>query len=206
MRSHYCGDVTEHYLQQQVEVCGWVHRRRDHGGVIFIDLRDRSGLLQVVFEPEQTEVFAQAEQLRSEFVIRAQGEVRERPEGQENHHLPTGKIEVVVKKLTILAQAETPPFPLDEHQKVSEEVRLTHRYVDLRRPEVQQRLMVRSKIATFMRRFLTEEGFLEIETPVLTRATPEGARDYLVPSRTHKGQFFDVHLTGTAEFLPEPKW
>ena len=190
MRSHYCGDVTEHYLQQHVEVCGWVHRRRDHGGVIFIDLRDHSGLVQVVFEPEQADVFAQAEQLRSEFVIRAHGEVRERPEGQENNNLPTGKIEVVVKKLTILAQAETPPFPLDEHQKVSEEVRLTHRYVDLRRPEVQQRLMVRSKIANFMRRFLTEEGFLEIETPVLTRATPEGARDYLVPSRTHKGQFF----------------
>ena len=190
MRSHYCSDVTEHYLQQRVEVCGWVQRRRDHGGVIFIDLRDRSGLVQVVFEPEQAEVFSQAEQLRSEFVIRAHGEVRERPEGQENNNLPTGKIEVVVKKLTILAQAETPPFPLDEHQKVSEEVRLTHRYVDLRRPEVQQRLMVRSKIADFMRRFLTEEGFLEIETPVLTRATPEGARDYLVPSRTHKGQFF----------------
>ena len=190
MRSHYCTEANEHLLGQVVTLCGWVHRRRDHGGVIFIDLRDRSGLVQVVFQPEQAAVFAQAEQLRSEFVVRVTGEICTRPAGQENPNMLTGAIEVITQDMEILARAETPPFPLDEHYKVSEEVRLKHRYVDLRRPEMQQRLLVRSRVANFMRRYLDEEGFVELETPILTRATPEGARDYLVPSRTHKGHFF----------------
>lgn len=190
MRSQYCAHVTEHHLNQQVEVAGWVHRRRDHGGVIFVDLRDRSGLLQVVFQPERADLFAQAEQLRSEYVICVKGQVTARPEGQENPNIPTGKVEVIVSELQIKAVAETPPFPLDEHQNVGEDVRLKYRYIDLRRPEAQKYLLLRSKVTSFMRRYLEEEGFLDIETPVLTRATPEGARDYLVPSRTHQGSFF----------------
>jgi len=189
MRSHYCGQVTEDLLGQDVVLCGWVHRRRDHGGVIFIDLRDREGLVQVVFDPDTEEAFAVAEQVRSEFVLQVEGRVRPRPEGTVNPDMITGKIEVLGRSLTVLNQAETPPFQLDE-EDVNEEVRLRYRYVDLRRPSMQRRLITRSHITRAMRDFLDEHGFIDIETPMLTKATPEGARDYLVPSRVHKGSFF----------------
>ena len=189
MRSHYCGQVTEDLLGQDVVLCGWVHRRRDHGGVIFIDLRDREGLVQVVFDPDTEEAFAVAEQVRSEFVLQVEGRVRPRPEGTVNPDMITGKIEVLGRSLTVLNQAETPPFQLDE-EDVNEEVRLRYRYVDLRRPSMQRRLIIRSHITRAMRDFLDEHGFIDIETPMLTKATPEGARDYLVPSRVHKGSFF----------------
>ncbi len=190
MRSHYCGTVTDNLLEKTVHICGWVHRRRDHGGIIFVDLRDRTGLLQVVFDPKHADMFALADSLRSEYVIQATGRVRLRPEGQENPNITTGKIEIDATNLTILNQAQTPPFPLDEHQNVGEDVRLKYRYIDLRRPDMQQRLVTRTNITQAMREFLVSENFLDIETPVLTKATPEGARDYLVPSRTHGGQFF----------------
>lgn len=190
MRTHYCGEVTEFFVGQTVSICGWVHRRRDHGGVIFLDVRDREGLLQVVFQPEQADLFANAESIRPEYVINVTGIVRERPQGQENPKMVTGKVEVLGRALTIFSRAETPPFPLEGHHPVSEEVRLKHRSVDLRRPEVQKRLIVRSQVTHLIRRFMEAEGFIDIETPVLTKATPEGARDYLVPSRTHPGQFF----------------
>jgi aspartyl-tRNA synthetase len=189
MRSHYCGQVTEDLLGQDVVLCGWVHRRRDHGGVIFIDLRDREGLVQVVFDPDTEEAFATAEQVRSEFVLQIEGRVRPRPEGTVNLDMMTGKIEVLGHSLTVLNQAQTPPFQLDE-EDVNEEVRLRYRYVDLRRPSMQKRLITRSHITRAMRDFLDAHGFIDIETPMLTKATPEGARDYLVPSRVHKGSFF----------------
>ncbi|NCF30202.1 MAG: aspartate--tRNA ligase [Gammaproteobacteria bacterium] len=189
MRSHYCGQVTEDLLGQEVVLCGWVHRRRDHGGVIFIDLRDREGLVQVVFDPDTEEAFATAEQVRGEFVLQVEGRVRPRPQGTVNPDMVTGKIEVLGHSLTVLNSAETPPFQLDE-EDVNEETRLRYRYVDLRRPFMQQRLIMRSRITRAIREFLDEQGFIDIETPMLTKATPEGARDYLVPSRVHKGSFF----------------
>lgn len=190
MRTFYCGDVTEKQLNNDVVVCGWVHRRRDHGGVIFIDLRDREGIVQVVFQPDAAELFAVAENIRNEYVLKISGLVSKRPEGTANDRMKTGQIEVIASKLEILNQAKTPPFPLNEHSKVSEEVRLQHRYIDLRRPEVQEKLIFRSKLTRLMREYLEDQGFLDIETPILTKATPEGARDYLVPSRTHPGSFF----------------
>jgi aspartyl-tRNA synthetase len=189
MRSHYCGQLNESLIDETVILCGWVHRRRDHGGVIFIDLRDREGLVQVVFDPENAEPFALAEQVRSEYVLRIQGVVRHRPEGTENKDLATGQVEVVGRHIDILNAAETPPFQLDETH-ISEDIRLRYRYLDLRRPQMLQRLQLRAKMTRLLRHFLDEQGFLEIETPMLTKATPEGARDYLVPSRTHPGQFF----------------
>ncbi len=189
MRSHFCGHVTEALIGETVTVCGWVNRRRDHGGVIFIDLRDREGLLQVVVDPDTPEAFAQAEQVRNEFVLRIEGRVRERPAGTENPNLASGQIEVLAKALEVLNTADTPPFQLDD-EDVGEETRLTYRYVDLRRPEMYQRLATRAKLTRAIRDFLDGEGFLDIETPMLTKATPEGARDYLVPSRTHPGSFF----------------
>jgi len=190
MRSHYCGDVNEKLEGQTVTVAGWMHRRRDHGGVIFIDLRDREGLVQVVCNPEDAESFAVAERVRSEYVLQIEGEVRLRPAGMDNGDLKSGKIEIVAKRLEILNSSETPPFPLTEQAEVSEDVRLRHRYIDLRRPEMLQKLRFRSKITSRLRSFLDDSGFLDIETPILTKATPEGARDYLVPSRTHEGSFF----------------
>ncbi|MDM8559921.1 aspartate--tRNA ligase [Candidatus Parabeggiatoa sp. HSG14] len=189
MRSHYCGQINESLIDKTITLCGWVHRRRDHGGVIFIDLRDREGVVQVVFDPNAASAFAIAEKVRSEYVLRIEGNVRFRPEGTRNAELPTGQIEVVVNNIEILNAAETPPFQLDE-ENVSEEIRLRYRYIDLRRPEMQARLKLRNKITHLLRQFFDEQGFLEIETPILTKATPEGARDYLVPSRTHSGQFF----------------
>ncbi|MDH4276118.1 MAG: aspartate--tRNA ligase [Gammaproteobacteria bacterium] len=189
MRSHYCGQVNENFINQTVTLCGWVHRRRDHGGVIFVDLRDREGLVQVVFDPTQAEVFATAERLRSEFVIQAIGVVRARPDGTVNPNLATGKIEVAVQQLTIFNRSETPPFQLDE-MDVSEEHRLRYRYLDLRRPQMFSRMRMRSQVARYIRNYLDNNGFMDIETPMLTKATPEGARDYLVPSRTHQGMFF----------------
>lgn len=189
MRTQYCGEVNESLIDQEVTVCGWVHRRRDHGGVIFIDLRDRSGMLQVVYDPDKPEIFMTAENVRNEFVLRVRGKVRHRPEGTTNPNMPTGMVEVLGLELEIINASETPPFVLDD-DSVSEEHRLRYRYLDLRRPEMLQRLQLRSKITTFLRNFLDENGFIEVETPMLTRATPEGARDYLVPSRTHAGEFF----------------
>ncbi len=189
MRSHYCGAVTEALLGQDVEICGWVHRRRDHGGVIFIDLRDREGVVQVVFDPDRAEAFAEAERVRSEYVLRIKGRVRERPAGTENPELPTGKIEILGHEIEILARSKPLPFQLDE-DNVGEEIRLRYRYLDLRRDEMQQRLKLRARVSAALRRFLDDNGFLDIETPMLTRATPEGARDYLVPSRVHPGEFY----------------
>lgn len=190
MRSHYCGDLRKEHIGQEVTLKGWVHRRRDHGGVIFLDVRDRQGLAQVVFDPDRAESFKLADSVRNEFVIELKGLVRDRPAGTVNADMPTGEIEVLGKELIILNKAETPPFQLDEHQQVGEDVRLRNRFIDLRRPEMQQKLRFRSRVTSEIRRFLDENGFLDIETPILTRATPEGARDYLVPSRTHEGSFF----------------
>jgi len=189
MRSHYCGEVNTAHIDQTVEFSGWVNRRRDHGGVIFIDLRDRSGLVQVVYDPDLPEVFATAEQVRNEFVIRVKGRVRARPEGTVNPDLPTGEVEVLGLELEILNRAETPPFQLDEDD-TSEELRLRYRYIDLRRPVMQERMILRALATRTLRRYLDDHGFLDIETPMLTKATPEGARDYLVPSRIHAGRFF----------------
>jgi aspartyl-tRNA synthetase len=182
--------LTESHLNQEVDLCGWVHRRRDHGGVIFIDLRDREGLVQVVFDPDHAEAFALAETVRSEYVLKVHGTVRRRPAGTENPNLPTGKIEVLATHLEILNKAETPPFPLESEIEVSEETRLRFRYIDLRRPVMQHRMKMRRDVVRFLRQFLDHHGFYEIETPFLTKATPEGARDYLVPSRTHPNHFF----------------
>lgn len=190
MRSHYCGQVTAESLDKEVKIVGWVHRRRDHGGVIFVDVRDREGVVQVVVAPEQKEAFAKAESLRSEFVIQAIGTVRRRPEGTVNPNLPTGEIEIAASELVILNRSEPLPFPIDEYHEVGEETRLHYRYLDIRRPEMLERLKFRAKIAQFLRHYLDEHGFIDVETPVLTRATPEGARDYLVPSRTRPGNFF----------------
>jgi aspartyl-tRNA synthetase len=188
MRSHYCGQVNEYLTGQEVTVAGWVHRRRDHGGVIFVDLRDREGLLQIVFDPDQPELFAEAERLRGEFVIQVRGVVRARPAGTANANLASGKIELLAKQLLLLNRSEPLPFQLDE--QVGEEVRLRYRYIDLRREEMSQRLRLRHRVTSAMRRYMDEHGFIDIETPMLTKATPEGARDYLVPSRTHPGSFF----------------
>ncbi|MEJ1382670.1 MAG: aspartate--tRNA ligase [Candidatus Sedimenticola sp. (ex Thyasira tokunagai)] len=190
MRTHYCGHLNASHIGQEVEVTGWVNRRRDHGGVIFIDLRDREGLVQVVYDPDRAEIFAIAEQVRNEFVLRVKGRVRGRPEGTVNSELPTGEVEILGLELEVLNQSDTPPFQLDEHENVSEEVRLRYRYIDLRRPEMQQRIRLRAAVTRALRNYLDDNGFLDIETPMLTKATPEGARDYLVPSRTHPGHFF----------------
>ena len=188
MRSHYCGQVNDALTGQEVTVAGWVHRRRDHGGVIFVDLRDREGLLQVVFDPDDPRLFAEAERLRGEFVIQVTGKVRERPGGTANANLASGKVELLAKQLVLLNRSDPLPFQLDE--QVSEEVRLRHRYIDLRREEMSQRLRQRHRMTTAMRHYMDAHGFIDIETPMLTKATPEGARDYLVPSRTHPGKFF----------------
>ena len=190
MRSHYCGALGTANIDETVTLCGWVDRRRDHGGVIFLDMRDRQGIVQVVFDPDTEEHFQRADRVRSEYVLRVTGRVRARSDATVNPAMATGQIEVLGKELEILNQAATPPFQLDEYTAVGEEVRLQYRYMDLRRQEMQQRLILRSKITSAVRNFLDAEGFLDIETPILTRATPEGARDYLVPSRTHPGQFF----------------
>jgi aspartyl-tRNA synthetase len=190
MRSHYCGDLRQENIDETVTLCGWVDRRRDHGGVIFLDMRDRGGIVQVVFDPDTGEHFQRADRVRPEYVLKITGRVRARGEGTVNPAMATGEIEVLGKELEVLNTAETPPFQMDEYTAVGEEVRLQYRYMDLRRHEMQQRLLLRSKITSAVRNFLDSEGFLDIETPILTRATPEGARDYLVPSRTHPGQFF----------------
>ena len=189
MRTHYCGKVSDESLGDTVTVCGWVHRRRDHGGVIFIDLRDHHGLVQAVFDPDTQESFSAAEQVRPEFVLKITGQVRPRPEGTVNPDLPTGEIEILARDIEILNTAETPPFHLDDID-VNEETRLKYRYVDLRRPDMQRRIRLRNLITRNLRNYLEDNNFLEIETPMLTMATPEGARDYLVPSRTHQGSFF----------------
>ena len=189
MRTHYCGTLDTSHIDQEVTLVGWAHRRRDHGGVIFVALRDRDGRVQVVIDPDTDETFANAERVRSEFVLQVKGRVRRRPEGTENPDMPTGEVEVLGKELLIVNTAETPPFHLDD-DTVSEEHRLRYRYIDLRRPEMLQRMRLRSEVTRELRYFLDNNGFLDIETPILTRATPEGARDYLVPSRTHPGEFF----------------
>ncbi|MBE9527027.1 MAG: aspartate--tRNA ligase [Proteobacteria bacterium] len=189
MRSHYCGQLTEENIDQEVTLSGWVHRRRDHGGVIFVDLRDRAGITQIVFDPDIPEMFLQAERVRNEFVLQIKGKVRKRPEGTGNPEMVTGQIEVLALDLNVLNASETPPFQLDD-EDVSEEHRLRYRYIDLRRPEMQQRLVLRAKITRLLRNYLDDNEFLDVETPILTKATPEGARDYLVPSRTHQGEFF----------------
>jgi len=190
MRSNYCGELNESFVDQEVQLCGWVHRRRDHGGVIFLDVRDREGIAQVVYDPDTVESFAIAEGVRNEFVVRVTGIVRLRPEGTVNTDMGTGKIEVLGKQLEILNAAETPPIHLDDHSEVGEDIRLRYRYIDLRRPEMAERLRFRSKVTNSVRNFLDGNGFVDVETPLLTKATPEGARDYLVPSRTHPNKFF----------------
>ena len=190
MRSHYCGAVNEQHIGQEVTICGWVHRRRDHGGVIFLDMRDREGVAQIVFDPDTEESFASAERVRNEYVLQIKGVVRARPEGTTNKEMSTGQIEILGKELTILNAAETPPFPLDNYIEVGEETRLKYRFMDLRRPEMLNKLIFRSKVTNYIRNYLHENNFMDVETPILTRATPEGARDYLVPSRTHQGSFF----------------
>lgn len=189
MRTHYCGLVSESLLDQQVVLTGWVNRRRDHGGVIFIDLRDREGLVQVVINPDNAVMFEVAEKIRNEYVIKVTGIVKHRLEGTANSNLFSGKIEVIGTACEILNRSEALPFQIDE-EAVSEEVRLKYRYLDLRRPDMQKRMMLRSKVVREIRNFMDDAGFLDIETPMLTKATPEGARDYLVPSRTHQGEFF----------------
>ncbi|MEO6697422.1 MAG: aspartate--tRNA ligase, partial [Gammaproteobacteria bacterium] len=189
MRSHYCGHLNSSLEGQHVTLCGWVHRRRDHGGVIFIDLRDREGLVQLVFDPANHDTFSIAERVRNEFVLRVTGLVRHRPEGTENPHLATGQVEMLAEHLEILNSAQPLPFQLDE-ENVNEETRLRYRYIDLRRAEMQARFRLRARVTHSLREFLDRHGFLDIETPCLTKATPEGARDYLVPSRTHPGEFF----------------
>src|ERR1044071_8413661 len=188
MRSHYCGQVNESLIGNQIAVAGWVHRRRDHGGVIFIDLRDREGLLQVVFDPDAKAMFAEAQRLRSEFCIRVSGRVRARPGNSANPNLASGQVELLAQELEILSRDETPPFHHDED--TNEELRLKYRYLALRREVMQQRLRLRHRVTQAMRAYLDGNGFIDIETPMLTKATPEGARDYLVPSRTHPGHFF----------------
>ncbi len=190
MRTHYCGEVKKTEVGQEVEVCGWVHRRRDHGGVIFLDVRDRSGIVQVVYDPDTEDSFATADRVRNEFVLRAKGLVRDRPDGTLNPEMATGEVEILGGQLEILNAALTPPFQLDEYSEAGEDVRLKYRYMDLRRPEMQEKLKVRAQITSAIRSVLEEENFLEVETPTLSKSTPEGARDYLVPSRTYPGQFF----------------
>ena len=188
MRSHYCGALTAQHVGQSVSLCGWVNRRRDLGGLIFVDLRDRDGLVQVFFDPDRTDLFAQAAELRHEFCVQINGVVRARPDSQVNKDMATGAVEVYADSLTILNKS--PALPLDFNQNNSEEQRLKYRYLDLRRPVMSEKLKFRAKVTSFVRNFMDSHGFMDIETPILTKATPEGARDYLVPSRTHKGQFF----------------
>ncbi|WP_077335971.1 aspartate--tRNA ligase [Vibrio ruber] len=188
MRSHYCGHLNKSLVGQNVELCGWVNRRRDLGGLIFIDMRDREGLVQVVVDPDMADIFEVANQLRSEFCIRLTGEVRARPDSQINRDMATGEVEILATELEIINRSDV--LPLDFNQKNSEEQRLKYRYLDLRRPEMSDRIKLRARASSFVRRFLDGQGFLDIETPVLTKATPEGARDYLVPSRVHKGKFY----------------
>lgn len=192
MRSHYCGEIDETYVGKDVELCGWVHFRRDLGGLIFLEIRDRSGLVQVVFAPDEIpkEIFKKAENTRREYVVRINGTVRLRPAGTENKTLPTGKIEIAAEEIKILSESEPPPFYPAEYQNVSEEVRLKYRFIDLRRPEMHHRFKFRAAVTRAMRNYLDAQGFLDIETPILTRATPEGARDYLVPSRNFTGSFY----------------
>ncbi len=190
MRTHYCGHVNESHLDQDVDVCGWVHNRRDHGGVIFIDLRDREGVVQVVFDPDTRESFAMAERVRGEYILKIRGKVRCRPDGTVNDNIPTGKVEILGKNLEILSVAETPPFVVDDELDANEDIRLRYRYIDLRRPQMLERIQFRSRVTHYLRDFLNNHGFLDVETPILTKSTPEGARDYLVPSRTHNGEFF----------------
>ncbi len=190
MRSNYCGELNEAFVGYEVELCGWVHRRRDHGGVIFLDVRDREGIAQVVVDPDTVESFAIAEGVRNEFVIKVTGIVRLRPEGTVNNDMSTGEIEVLGKQLEVLNTANTPPIHLDDHAEIGEDIRLRYRYIDLRRPEMAERLRFRSRVTNTVRNFLDYNGFVDVETPLLTRATPEGARDYLVPSRTHPNKFF----------------
>ncbi len=189
MRSYYCGDLRESHIDETVTVAGWVHRRRDHGGVIFSDLRDREGLVQLVFDPENADLFARADRLRPETVAVVTGYVRRRPEGTQNPKLPIGMVEVVAQSMDLVNQAKTPPFHPEETE-VGEETRLRYRYIDLRKARMQANLRLRARVTRSLRRFLDERGFIDVETPVLTRSTPEGARDYLVPSRTHRGEFF----------------
>ena len=189
MRSHYCGQVDESLIDQRVALCGWVHSYRDHGGLIFIDLRDCAGIVQVVFDPVDSQVFALAEGIRNEYVLRVRGPVRQRPAGTENPGLSTGQVEVVGAQLEILNESEVLPFQLDEPD-VGEAVRLRHRYLDLRRPVMQENMRLRHRVTATLRRFLENQGFVDIETPMLTKSTPEGARDYLVPARTYPGHFF----------------
>ena len=189
-RSHYCGQVNETLSGTEVIVSGWVHHRRDHGGVIFIDLRDREGLVQIVFDPEKPDLFKLAESLRNEYVITVRGKVRPRPAGTENPNLTSGKIEIQALELILLNTSEPIPFSLDDYYHVGEAVRLQHRYLDLRRPEMQKRLKLRAAAARIIHQYMDANGFLEIETPMLTKTTPEGSRDYLVPSRTYPGEFY----------------
>ncbi|MFZ1833896.1 MAG: aspartate--tRNA ligase, partial [Pseudomonadales bacterium] len=190
MRTHYCGDISTAHVAQEVTLCGWADRRRDHGGVIFVDLRDREGIVQVVFDPDSGEHFDTADRVRSEYVLRVRGRVRARGEGTVNPAMKTGQVEVYALEVEILNSSDTPPFQLDEHVSVGEETRLRYRYLDLRRPEMLNNLRLRSDVTMAIRNFLGTRGFMDVETPMLTRATPEGARDYLVPSRTHPGRFF----------------
>ena len=190
MRSNYCGELSKKHINKTITVCGWVHRRRDHGGVIFLDIRDKTGIVQVVVNPENKKSFSLAEKIRSEFVLKISGKVNERPEDAENADLTTGVIEIIADEIIVLNEAETPAFPLDQSAEVSEEVRLKNRTLDLRRPEMQKNLETKSKISQIVRKELEKKDFIDIETPILTKATPEGARDYLVPSRTNKGSFF----------------
>ena len=190
MRSNYCGELSKKHIDNIVTVCGWVHRRRDHGGVIFLDVRDKTGIVQVVVNPENKKPFSLAEKIRSEFVLKISGKVNERPEDAENEDLTTGVIEIISDEIIVLNEAETPAFPLDQSAEVSEEVRLKNRTLDLRRPEMQKNLETKSKISQIVRKELEKKDFIDIETPILTKATPEGARDYLVPSRTNRGSFF----------------
>ena len=190
MRTEYCGNITKEHLGKDVSICGWVHRRRDHGGVIFLDVRDLEGICQAVIDPSNEEAFSLADKCRSEFVVQIKGSVRERPEGTVNSKMKTGEIEIEVSKLEVLNSAATPAFPLDDYQDVNEDVRLKNRILDLRRPEMNNRILKRSKIVSTIRNFLEGRSFNEIETPILTRATPEGARDYILPSRIHPGSFY----------------
>jgi len=189
MRTNYCGLIDKSYLGQNVTLCGWVHRRRDHGGVIFIDLRDREGLVQVVIDPDTPETFATADRVRNEFVVQIVGRVRARPQGTTNANLKSGEIEVLAQSIEILNSSLTPPFQMDD-ENLSETIRLEYRYLDLRRPQMQNNLRLRYKVAMAVRRYLDVQGFIDVETPMLTKSTPEGARDYLVPSRVHPGEFF----------------
>ena len=190
MKSHYCGEITSSNLKEEVTICGWIHRRRDHGGVIFLDIRDIKGICQAVVNPDNEESFKLAESIRSEFVVQITGLVRDRLEGTANKNMHTGEIEIEVKNITILCKADTPVFPIDEYQEVNEDVRLKNRVLDLRRPEMKERIITRSKISSLIRNYLDKNDFHEIETPILTKATPEGARDYILPSRVQPGSFY----------------